>query len=71
MDITEIYESRVFSDSVMRARLPEKVYRSLKETSRMPGDRRRCGGDDEGLGHIAGGDAFFALVPAAFRTHGG
>ncbi len=35
MDITEIYESKVFSDSIMRARLPEKVYRSLKETSRM------------------------------------
>ena len=35
MDVNEIYGSKVFSDSVMRARLPAKVYESLKATSLM------------------------------------
>ncbi len=30
--VTEIFASRVFDDKVMRARLPGKVYRSLRET---------------------------------------
>jgi glutamine synthetase len=33
MDINEIFGIRVFADTDMRARMPERVYRSLKETS--------------------------------------
>ena len=32
MDINEIFGTRVFDDSAMRAKLPERVYKSLKET---------------------------------------
>lgn len=35
MDFTEIYGSMVFSDKVMRERLPAKIYESLKATSIM------------------------------------
>ena len=30
--VPEYFASRVFDDKVMRARLPEKVYRSLRRT---------------------------------------
>ena len=30
--VPEIFASKVFDDKVMRARLPEKVYRSLRKT---------------------------------------
>jgi glutamine synthetase len=35
MDIIKIYGSKTFSDEVMREHLPETVYRSLKNTSRL------------------------------------
>ncbi len=35
MEISEIYGSSIFNDTVMRSRLPESVYKSLKATSRL------------------------------------
>jgi len=35
MDIIKIFGSKTFSDDVMREHLPEAVYRSLKDTSRL------------------------------------
>ena len=35
MEINKIFGTQVFNDDVMRARLPEKIYKSLKETNKL------------------------------------
>ena len=39
--VSDYFGSLVFDDRVMRARLPEKVYKSLKKTI-DEGDEKRC-----------------------------
>ena len=40
--VPEIFASKVFDDKVMRARLPEKVYKSLRKT--IDNGERGCRG---------------------------
>ena len=53
--IRQLFGSNVFSDDVMRARLPENIYKAIRETIKQgcaarPVDRRRGRRRDEGLG---------------------
>ena len=70
-----LYAANVFSDEVMRARLPENVYKALRNTIKkgvrtrsIHRRRRRVG--DEGLGDRERGDALHPLVPADDRPDG-
>ena len=35
INVTEIFGSNVFNDTVMRARLPKAVYKDLKKTEKL------------------------------------
>ena len=73
--IRQLFGVNVFSDEVMKARLPENVYKALAQHDQEgrpagPLDRRRRGRDDEGMGHGARCDALHPLVPADDRADG-
>ena len=67
--------ANVFSDEVMKDRLPDKVYKAIRETIKQgepldPTRRRRRGRGHEGLGHREGRDPLHPLVPADDRPDG-
>ena len=73
--VCQLFGMNVFSDDVMQTRLPEKVYKTLRNTIKKgraarPVDRRRRRDGHEGLGDRAGRDALHALVPADDRPDG-
>ena len=74
--VSDYFGSLVFDDRVMRARLPAKVYTSLRKDDRRRGrsldsQRGRCGGRVPcGTGRLRNGATHFtALVPAVDRHH--
>ena len=71
--IRQLFGINVFSDEVMKARLPENVYKALRNTIKKgapldPVDRRRRGGHDARVGHGTRCDPLHPLVPADDRA---
>ena len=76
MNISEIFGSNVFNETVMKERLPKKVFAEVMDVMAHGGQHqhgiRRCGGQrHEGLGCGEGCHPLHPLVPAADRHHRG
>jgi hypothetical protein len=74
--VADFFGCDVFNDAAMRERLPKSVYKKLTKTIEDgdeldPGNCGCRGACHEGMGNRARCDAFHALVPAAYRCHGG
>lgn len=72
--ISAVFGSHVFSDQVMRERLPKEVYKSLKATidKGEPLDTSIADSScssHEGMGNGAWCNTLYTLVPATYRDN--
>ena len=73
--IRQLFGINVFSDEVMKARLPENVYKAMRNTIKKgapldPSIADVVAADDAGMGDGARGDPLHPLVPADDRADG-